>query len=130
MFVTASLEVPKPNEKQLSLYIRTTYKWGEAACNLNLQLVLKSGQEISTGSGKKFILGESKIDLGDEELGGLLIHNGWILQLPHNIHFSWPVYPFNPYTDALETDISKAIGVLTLPLQLKDEEIKFTIDVN
>ena len=126
----ASVEIPRPNEKQLSLNIRTTYKWGEAACNLNLQLVLKSGQEISTGSGKKFILGENKIDLGDEELGGLLIHNGWILQLPHNIHFSWPVYPFNPYTDAPETDISKAIGVLSLPLQLKDEEIKFTIDVN
>ena len=126
----ASVEVPRPNEKKLSLNIRTTYKWGEAVSKLNLQLILKSGQEISTGSGKKFILGDSKIDLDDKALGGLLIHNGWTLHLPPGLHFSWPVYPFNPYKDALETDISKAIGLLTLPLQLKDEEIKFIIDVN
>jgi hypothetical protein len=126
----ASVEVPAANDKKLSLNIRTFYKWGEATNELHLQLMLKNGQELTTGSGKKIILGESKLDLGDEELGGSLTHNGWTMHIPPGIRLRWPVYPFNPYKDAPETNISKAIGLLTLPLQLKDENFSFSIEVN
>ena len=126
----ASVEVPTPDEKKFWLNIKTFYKWGEATNELHLQLMLKNGQELTTGSGKKITLGESKLDLGDEDLGGSLTHNGWTMNIPPGIRLSWPVYPFNPYKDAPETNISKAIGLLTLPLQLKDENFLFSIEVN
>jgi len=125
----ASIDVPKPAEKKLSLNVRIFYKWGEASNEMHLQLVLKNGQELTTGSGKKIVLGDSRIELGDEELDGSLTHNGWTMRVPQGAHLSWPVYPFNPYKDAPETDISKAIGLLTMPLQLKNENFSFDIEV-
>ncbi|MEO6960486.1 MAG: hypothetical protein ABIY90_00875 [Puia sp.] len=126
----ASVVVPKPEEKKLSFQVLTFYKWGEAVTTLNLQLILKSGQEIETGTGKKVVLGNDKIEWGDAETVGVLKHHGWVLHLPPGMHFSWPVYPFNPYHNAPETELSKAIGRLSLPLELKDQVIPFEIEVN
>lgn len=124
-----SIEVPKPSEKKLLFDVVTYYKWGEAVSNFNLQLMLKNGLEIVTGSGRKYILGSSKIELGDEELKGSIRHNGWTFHFPQGFHLSWPVFPFNPYNDAQETDLSKAIGRLSLPLHAKDEHFKLSIEV-
>jgi len=126
----ANVEVPKPSEKKLAIKVNTIYKWGEANSEFNLQLVLKDGQEIVTGSGKKYVLGKDNIELGDDELKGILQHNGWTMHIPSGFHLTWPVYPFNPYQDAPETDIEKAVGRLTTPLQWKDETFNFEIEVN
>jgi hypothetical protein len=126
----AVLEVLKPSEKQLKFRFATTYKWGDAVSGFNLQLMLKAGQTLETGTGKKIILSKEKIELGDAELGGLIKHNGWTLHLPPGMHLSWPVYPFNPYKDGPETDLYLAIGKLSLPLKSEDQEIPFTLEID
>ncbi len=126
----AVLEVPKPSEKQLNFRFVTTYKWGDAASRFNLQLMLKAGQTLETGTGKKIILGKEKIELGNEELGGLIRHNGWTLRLPPGIRLTWPVYPFNPYKDRPETELAQAIGRLSMPLKAEDQVIPFTLEVD
>ena len=32
---------------------------------------------------------------------------------------TWPVYPFDPYRNAPEKDIGRAVGALTVPLAVK-----------
>ena len=125
----ARLQLSTPSEKRMAFRIKTTYKWGDAVSRLNVQLIMKEGQEMETGTGRKFILGKDKIDLGEAELGGVLTHNGWTMHLPAGMQFTWPVYPFNPYKASAETDLSKAIGLLSLPLQQKDQDLLFSIDV-
>jgi len=125
----AVLEVPKPTQKQLKFHFITTYKWGDAVSQMHLQLVLKAGKTLETGTGKKLILGKEKIELNSEELGGVIRHNGWILHLPAGMHLEWPVYPFNPYKDGPETEVEYAIGVLSTTLQQKDEEFPFLLEV-
>lgn len=125
----ARLEVPAPLENRMTFKIKTTYKWGDASTRLNLQLIMKEGQEMETGAGRKFILGKDKIELDEAALGGTLTHNGWTIHFPAGMHFVWPVYPFNPYKDAPETELSKAIGLLSSPLEQKDQELLFSIDV-
>lgn len=125
----ASVEIPKPSEKRLVFDVITYYKWGEAASTFNLQLMLKTGQEIVTGSGRKYRLGSSKIELGDEELKGSIRHNGWTFYFPSGFHLTWPVFPFNPYKDAPESSLSNAIGRLSVPLHAKDERLKLSIEV-
>ena len=124
----AVLEVPKPMQKQLNFRFATTYKWGDAISQLHLQLMLKAGDTLKTGAGRKIILGKEKIELSSDDLSGLIKHNGWTLHLPTGMHLEWPVYPFNPYKDAPETELERAIGVLSLTLQQKDEEFRFTLE--
>jgi len=126
----AVLEVPKPSEKHLDFRFNTTYKWGDAVSGLTLQLVLKAGEILETGTGQKITLGKDKIELDDKELGGLIRHNGWILHLPSGMHFTWPIYPFNPYKDKPETDVALAIGTLSIPLKEENQEFRFAIDVD
>ncbi len=125
----AVLEVPRPSGKQLKFRFKTTYKWGDAVSRFNLQLMLKAGQTLETGSGQKIILGKEKIDLGDPELGGLIRNNGWTLYLPPGMRLTWPVYPFNPYRDGPETDLNLAIGTLTIVLKAEDQEFPFTLEM-
>ncbi len=126
----AVLEVPQPTEKQLKFRFVTTYKWGDAESGFNLQLVLKAGQTLETGTGRKIILSKEKIELGDAELGGLIKHNGWTMHLPPGMRLTWPVYPFNPYSDRPETELTQAIGKLSMPLKAEDQQIPFILDVD
>ena len=124
------LEVTSPRDKQIEFRFLTTYKWGDATSQLNLQLVLKEGLTLKIASGLEFVLGNEQIDLGDEKLGGSIIHNGWVLHLPEGARLTWPVFPFNPYKDGPETKLDHAIGILSVPLKQEDQEIRFSIDVN
>ena len=124
------LEVTSPRDKQIEFRFLTTYKWGDATSQLNLQLVLKEGLTLKIASGLEFVLGNEQIDLCDEKLGGSIIHNGWVLHLPEGARLTWPVFPFNPYKDGPETKLDHAIGILSVPLKQEDQEIRFSIDVN
>jgi hypothetical protein len=126
----AILEVSTPSEKQMKFRFTTTYKWGDAVSEFNLQLMLKAGETIETGIGKKITLGSEKIELSGDELGGLIKHNGWSLQLPKGMRLTWPVYPFNPYKDGPETELTMAIGRLSIPLKSEDQDFPFTLEVD
>jgi hypothetical protein len=121
------IEVPKPSTQQISFRIITTYKWGDAGSKLNLQLVLKAGQTIETGVGRKILLGRDRIELGDEELSGSISHNGWVLKIPPGAHLVWPVYPYNPYADGPEEGLAHAVGILSFALKAENQIFSFTL---
>ena len=92
---------------------------------LNLQLCLKAGEAIETGSGKRVVLGADRVELKALDLQGRLAHHGWILEVPADASLTWPVYPHNPYADAPETNLAYAVGRLTLPLPLQARKGKY-----
>ncbi|MEO8764604.1 MAG: hypothetical protein ABI416_09975, partial [Ginsengibacter sp.] len=126
----AILEVPKPSEKQIKFHFTTTYKWGDATSGMTLQLVLKPGDTLETGSGKKITPGTDKVELDDKDLGGVLKHNGWILHFPPGMHLSWPVYTYNPYKGKAENDLVHAIATLSIPLKPENQEFPFTLETD
>lgn len=92
---------------------------------LNLQLCLKPGEELETGSGKKVTLSGQRIELTAEEIRGRIRHHGWTLEVPEGASLTWPVYPHNPYSDTPETEIRWAVGRLSVPLVLKEQRGRY-----
>ena len=66
---------------------------------LDLQLVLHPGEVLETGAGKRITLGSERVELGPEQIGGWLGHHGWRLRVDPGARLTWPVEPFNPYTE-------------------------------
>ncbi len=136
----AELEIPAPTEKRLEVRIALApvgrmvkgrlVLYDEVESRLTLQMVLKAGQTLETGGGRKAVLGETKIDWGPDELGGLIRHNGWTLKLPPQARLAWPVYPYNPYADGPETRLEHAVGALSLPLSAGEREIRFLLEID
>jgi hypothetical protein len=123
----AVVEVPAPSDNRIDFHILTTYKWGDARSMLNIQLVIKPGQLLETGTGKSIMTGKDPIELNKDDLGEAIMHNGWILHLPPGAIFNWPVYPFNPYRDGPETSLEHAIGVVSVPLKQEDQVFRFSV---
>ena len=82
---------------------------------LHLQLCLKAGEALETGASKQ-VLSEGRVELDADQVGGLVRHRGWALRLPKTARLTWPVFPFNPYANAPETELRHAVGVLTVPV--------------
>jgi len=136
----ADLFVPPPAENELALRFRITQR-GEAAdsARLTLQLVLKPGEVLETGAGKKIMLGGERLDLEPADLGGWIRHRGWTVKLDPTARLVWPVYPFNPYANGPETNPEWAVGALSVdlhpspsgdsPVHHKEQQIDFVISV-
>jgi hypothetical protein len=120
---------PRP-ERSLSLRIWITRTARAYEARLALQLVLKPGQACETGAGLEAVPGEAPIDWSEEALGGCLRHGGWTLRVPPGARLSWPVYPFNPYADGPETDVGRAVGMVSVPLGAGEREIRFVLEVD
>jgi hypothetical protein len=116
--------IPPPSESEMSLRFVIAGK-GRPADDpkLTLQLCLKSGEMLETGSGQKIQLSDAGVDL--PSLGGWIRHRGWTLHVDPSARLVWPVYPFNPYANAPETNIEYAVGALTVPLKLKAQPGKY-----
>lgn len=136
----SDLYIPRPTEKELSLRFVITGR-GQPADDpkLALQLVLKPGETLETGAGKRILLGSERIELQAADIGGWISHRGWKLTLDPASRLVWPVFPHNPYSNSPETDIKNAVGVVTVPLRLKsqpgryirtnEQEIVFALEV-
>lgn len=113
----SDLYIPRPSPEELTLRFRITERDGATENGrLNLQLVLHPGETLETGAGKKILLGPDHVEFGVADLGGWIRHHGWTLHLDPTARLVWPVYPFNPYGNAPETNIEWAVGVLTVDL--------------
>ncbi|MBL8232919.1 MAG: hypothetical protein JNL98_30750 [Bryobacterales bacterium] len=88
---------------------------------LNLQLCLKAGETLETGSAKRVNLSAERVELTGADVGGRISHRGWSLDVPAEASLTWPVFPHNPYTDTAETDLRYAVGRLSVPLVLKPQ---------
>jgi hypothetical protein len=122
----SDLYVPVPSESELTLRFVITGRGRPAEDpKLTLQLRLHGGEELETGAGRKITIGRDRIDLGPDELGGLIRHHGWTLHLDPTARVVWPVYPFNPYANGPETSLEHAVAALTVPLRLKSQQGKY-----
>ena len=130
----ADLELDPPQGDTLGLRIRIQDRNRRDEGFLTFQLCLKPGETLETGT-RSIVLGAEAISLGPEEIGGVLRHRGWELRVDPSARLLWPVYPFNPYANGPETDISKAVAALSVPLNTKldgryrRQEIRFTLSV-
>jgi hypothetical protein len=116
----AVLDVAPPEPDRLSFHFEVTEqgrgRMGEV--QLNLQLVLKPGLPLETAR-SKVVLGEDRIELGPDEIGGWIRHHGWTLHVDPTSRLTWPVFGFNPYRNAPETELQHAVGVLTVPVRVQ-----------
>jgi hypothetical protein len=116
----AEIEVPTPSRDRTTVrvVVTETGKGRLKAGEMTLQLCLKPGEVLETAT-SKIVLGEKRVDLGAKELGDLVRHRGWALKVDPTARLTWPVYPFDPYRNAPEKDIGRAVGALTVPLAVK-----------
>jgi hypothetical protein len=116
----SDLYVPMPSERAVSLRFVITGR-GRPADDptLTLQLVLKAGETLTTGAGQQITLSGDRLEFSN--LGGWVSHRGWKLKVDPTAKLVWPVYPFNPYANAPETNLQYAVGALSVPLRLKSQ---------
>jgi hypothetical protein len=62
------------------------------------------------------VVGKEPIHWKAEELGVSIRHHGWTLTLDPGAELAWPLYPYNPYRAAPETQLDHAVATLTYPL--------------
>lgn len=125
----AVLNVPPPSREAVDLRFAITPRSRAMDATLTLQLVLKPGAEIETAAGRKLVLSDRPIRLASEEIGGWIHHNGWSLGVPAGASLSWPVFPYNPYANAPETELRYAVGALAMPLPKTEQEVTFRLRV-
>ncbi len=132
------LYVPKPSPEAVTLRVVTTRKGKPQSAVLTLQLCLKAGEMLETGAGQKIEVGTDRIELTPEQIGGWIRHHGWTIKVDPASKLTWPVYPFNPYANAPETNIHNAVAALATPLVFgtagkyvhpHEQELQFTISV-
>ena len=100
-----------------------------AEADLHLQLVLKDGETLETATGRKSILDDKPIHWNAEEIGEWIRHRGWTLKIPAGARLIWPVYPFSPYRNSPEADLTHAVGTLSFSLTGKNELV-FQVETN
>jgi len=126
----ADVYVPKPSGNELKFRFVINGKGSPSEeTKLNLQLCLKAGEMLETAIGKKILLGKEKVELSSAEVGGWIRHHGWTLKMDADAMLTWPFYPHNPYANGPETKLEKAVGILSIPLILK-EDPKHYVRVN
>ena len=121
----SDLYVPPPSDDQVTLRFVITGRGPPAdEAQLTLQLCLKPGEILETAAGRRILLGTERVELKADALGGWIRHHGWTLKIDPAARLVWPVYPHDPYTDAPETALEHAVGVLSVPLRLGKESTR------
>ena len=88
----------------------------------HLQLCLNPGEALETGAGRRITVGRDSIELSPSAIGGSIRHHGWILTPDSGATLRWPVYPFNPYSNAPEQGLEHAVAVLSgTSIELKQQ---------
>jgi hypothetical protein len=116
----AEAEVPSPQNDRMKvrLAITETGRGRLQDAQLHLQLCLRARETLETAA-SKHILDETRLELDASQVGGYICHRGWTLRVPATARLTWPVFPFNPYANAPETDVRHAVGVLTVPVAVE-----------
>ena len=113
----AAIEALPASGEEVSFRLTTTPKGRISEATFTLQLCLKPGQALETAAGKRVMLSADKVELGAEETGGWIRHNGWTLKTDGKARLVWPVRPYSPYANAVETDMEHAVAAWSVALQ-------------
>jgi hypothetical protein len=114
-FTEAKIEPAHDERLNFAFAITETRRGRLQDAQLHLQLCLKANEMLETAASKQ-MLDETHIELDAKQVGSVIRHRGWPLCVPMTSRLTWPVFPFNPYANAPETDIRHAVGVLTVPI--------------
>jgi hypothetical protein len=130
----ADLELPEPSAQSIAFRFAITEMGRVEQAQLAVQLVLKAGEMLETPK-VRVVLGADRVELGPDEIEGMIRPHGWSLKVDPSARLVWPVYPFNPYADGPETKLEFAVGVLTVPLRpqpapgrFRTQDIRFTLE--
>jgi hypothetical protein len=109
----AVLQVMPAADKRQEFQFVITPTGRLAEVNLNLQLIMKAGEMVETSAGRKVVLDEKPIRWNAEDVGNWIRHRGWRLKIPPGVRLAWPIYPFNPYRNGLETELIHAVATMS-----------------
>jgi hypothetical protein len=128
----ADLRVTTRSASRLEVEIEIHEQGRIEEAQLALQLVLKPGDAVDTEKGR-FLPGPEK-----SEVAGVtrLRHRGWTLSTSAPATLTWPVSPFNPYSNGPETNLERAVATLAIPLApakgtgpFRTQKISLSLDV-
>jgi hypothetical protein len=117
-FAEASVPAPAPQKLAFRFAITETGRGRLQDVRLSLQLCLRAGETLETAR-SKIMLDERHVELGPDQIGGWLHHHGWTLRVDPAARLTWPILPFNPYANAPERILRRAVGVLTVPVTVR-----------
>jgi hypothetical protein len=119
----SDLYAVRPTEREMTLRFMISGKGRppEEAFT-TLQLVLQPGEALETAAGKKMTVGGERIDLSPDAIGAWIRHHGWTMYVDPAARLVWPVYPFNPYSNAPEEGLAHAVAALSVPLKLQSKQ--------
>ncbi len=118
-FAVVEVAPPEPDRLEFQFEVTEQGRDRMGEVQLNLQLVLKEGVLLETAR-TKIVLSEDRVELGPGEIGGWIRQGGWTLHVDPTSTLTWPVFGFNPYRNAPETELQYAVGVLTVPVRVQD----------
>jgi hypothetical protein len=116
----AEVRAAPPTERRLAVRVVVTETGKDRLqeAQLTLQLCLKTGKVLGTAK-TKAVLDGRRVELGPDELGGVIRHAGWSITVPAEARLTWPVYPYNPYRNGPETELRHAVAVLHVPVRVQ-----------
>lgn len=117
------LDVAPPQDRNVDVRFRISPRGQAESATLTLQLCLKPGLSLETGTGRRIIVGADAIVLGPEDLGGSIRHNGWTLTTSDRAaRLTWPVAPYSPYAAGPDPELEHAVAALAVPLRRRGRE--------
>jgi hypothetical protein len=108
-----------------------TYNRPEDTAYLNLPLVVRTGETISTGEGNSYTLSAEPVVLETSVAGGIVAYKNWRVSMPEQSKFEWPVYTYSPYGSVrVPENLHNALAVLSIKLDEKEESkvIRFSVE--
>lgn len=118
------LSVPPPTDQRLAFSVAVTPRGRMAQAHLTFQLVLHPGEALEA-AGRTVTLDDQPLSL---DVSDSISHHGWTLHLDQPAHLTWPVRPFNPYSNAPEKGINHAVGALVTELEGKPQVLRFAVE--
>ena len=121
-----ALGVAPPSDHRASFAFAITPRGEMAKSRLTLQLALHAGETLETDNGLSIRLDERQQQL---DVAGWIRHHGWTLTLSSPARLTWPIRPYDPYSNGPEAGIEHAVGALTVELEGKPQLLPFAIEV-
>jgi len=119
--------LPK-DDRTLQYRLQTTGESGLPVA-AHLTLMPHCGRPLETAAGRKFVLGDAPIELGPDQIGGWISHNGCRLRLPATASLHWPRLPHNPYTKDGRSHPQDGRIEIAIPLDPGHPECEITLEI-
>ncbi len=97
-------------------YVVAASGQGEQPAAAHVTLIPRIGESIATAAGIKTTLSDEPIEWSADQVGGRLLHGGFVLELPPTASVHWPALPHIPYRKDGHAEPSEGRIVVRVPL--------------